>query len=429
MRRIIGLIKKWVHYNYLISVKGESYMNPRTNIRWEIMLLLLFIISSVCSCGGEGGDGSSSTSGTPPSSNYVPRTVVSRSITPVNPVIPVGLDQQFKATQTWSDGSTEEIDINYFWKSSNTSVATIDDLVILPEGGFAVIATAVAPGTTTITVEPSSNAAASTTLTVSSATLSSILITPDQASWPAGFTQQFKAMGTYSDGRTYDITKKVRWGSSDISKVAVDSSKGLATTLKAGTSTIMATMVLGGISGSTTLTVSSATLSSILITPVNPVIPVGLDQQFKATGTYSDGASYDITNMVTWSSSDTSKVTVSPLGLATNRKIAGTTTITATRGGISGSTVLTAQGVVQTGLSASVNWPQGFSGWTTCQATATASYSDGTTQDVTTQVTWSAKSSSVSVTQGGKVTISGAGPAAVQATMGTFSAVASAYYY
>jgi uncharacterized protein YjdB len=72
---------------------------------------------------------------------------------------------------------------------------------------------------------------------------------------------------------------------------------------------------------------------------VNPSVTVGAIQQFTATGTYSDGMSYAITAQITWSSSNTSVATVSTSGLATT-VAAGSTTITATYGSISGNTNL-----------------------------------------------------------------------------------------
>ena len=73
-------------------------------------------------------------------------------------------------------------------------------------------------------------------------TLSSITVTPSTLSKLAvGATQQFKAMGTYSDKSTADITSKVNWNSSN---KAVDtiSSSGLATGVGIGTTNITASM-------------------------------------------------------------------------------------------------------------------------------------------------------------------------------------------
>jgi N-acetylneuraminic acid mutarotase len=76
------------------------------------------------------------------------------------------------------------------------------------------------------------------------------------------------------------------------------------------------------------------------VTPANPTIAVGVTQQFKATGTFSDGTTQDLTSSVTWASGTPVTATISATGLASALK-AGTTTISATSGVVTGSTVLT----------------------------------------------------------------------------------------
>jgi hypothetical protein len=92
-----------------------------------------------------------------------------------------------------------------------------------------------------------------------------------------------------------------------------------------------------------------ATLSSIAVTPANPSISVGATQQFTATGTFSDRTTRDLTNFVTWTSSNTVVAIIGPNTSVTppllpgvaSALATGTSTITATSGGISGSTTLT----------------------------------------------------------------------------------------
>ncbi len=91
------------------------------------------------------------------------------------------------------------------------------------------------------------------------------------------------------------------------------------------------------------LTVTAATLQSIAVTPANPSIAKGATQQFTATGTYSDGTTQNLTSTVTWSSATTTIATISAAGLATGAGV-GTSTITATSGAISGSTVADGDG-------------------------------------------------------------------------------------
>ena len=97
----------------------------------------------------------------------------------------------------------------------------------------------------------------------------------------------------------------------------------------------------GGSGGSST---TIANLVSIYVTPTNLRIDSGTTGQFTATGTYSDNTTKDITTSVTWSSSNTTVAKINNTtgynGLATTL-VMGTTTITASLGGISGSTLLT----------------------------------------------------------------------------------------
>ncbi len=97
----------------------------------------------------------------------------------------------------------------------------------------------------------------------------------------------------------------------------------------------------GGQSAQTTLAVTDATLASIAITPVTPSIAYGTNQQFTATGTYGDASTGNVSNTAVWTSSDPSIATItSSGGLATPTGV-GSTTITATLGSITNSTVLT----------------------------------------------------------------------------------------
>ena len=170
--------------------------------------------------------------------------------------------------------------------------------------------------------------------------LVSIAVTPANPSIAKGSTQQFTATGTYSDGSTQNLTNSVSWTSSNTS-VGTISNTGLASGVGPGSSTIQATS--GSVTGSTTLTVTTAApvLKSLAVTPANSSASVGTSVQFKASGTYSDGSTKDITSSVSWSSSNTFVATInSTSGLATARG-QGTTTIQAASGTISGTTSLT----------------------------------------------------------------------------------------
>jgi hypothetical protein len=253
-------------------------------------------------------------------------TLQSIAVTPANPSSPKGTTRQFTATGTYSDNSTQNLTAQVTWASATPSVATI------AAGG---LATAVNSGTSTISATLS-GITGSTVLTVTAAALQSIAVTPANPSIPKGTTQQFTATGTFSDNSTQNLTAQVTWASATTS-VATITAGGLATGVSSGTSTISAT--LGGVTGSTVLSVTAAVLQSIAVTPPNPSIAQGTTQQFTAMGTFSDNSTQNLTGIVTWASATPSVATITAGGLASG-VAPGTSSISATLGGITGSTVL-----------------------------------------------------------------------------------------
>ena len=197
--------------------------------------------------------------------------------------------------------------------------------------------------------------------------LVSIGVTPTNPSVVAGNQQQFTATGTYSDGSHQNITSSANWSSSDPSRATI-SSGGMAIAMAAGSTTIQA--ALGSITGSTTLTVMPPTLVSITVTPVNPMIAIGQQQQFTATGTYSDGSHQDLTASVIWTSSSPTVATISSAGLTT-AIASGSTTIQATSGSISGSTSLTVTTQTLVSLTWTASTSPGIAGYNAYRSTTT----------------------------------------------------------
>src|SRR5208283_3424992 len=306
-------------------------------------------------------------------------TLQSIAVTPASPSIAKGLTQQFNATGTYSDGSTQNITTSVTWASATTSVATI--------GAGTGLATGASVGTSQITATQGSTVSPPATLTVTAATLQSISVTPASPSIAKGLTQQFNATGTYSDGSTQNITTSVTWASATTSVATIGAGTGLATGASVGTSQITAT--LGTIvSLPDTLTVTAAALQSISVTPANPSITVGETQQFVATGTYSDTSTQNITTSVTWASATTSVATIgASTGLAAGATV-GTSQITATLGSIvSPPDTLTVTAAVLQSIAVTPASPSVAKGLSQ-QFTATGTYSDTSTQNITTSVTW-----------------------------------------
>jgi Big-like domain-containing protein len=317
--------------------------------------------------------------------------LVSLEVTPQDHSIALGANQQFAATGTFSDGTIQDLTTQVLWDSSAAAALVSND------AGTKGLADSISLGSVTISATHS-GVTGSTTLTISSATLVSIEVTPTNPAIALGTTQAFTATGTFTDGSVRDLTAEVAWSSSEASVAAVANaagSEGLASSIAMGTATI--TAETSGISGSTSLAVSSATLVSIEVTPSHPSAALGTTQAFVATGIYTDSTTQDITADVTWASSDVTVATVSNApdsrGLATTGSV-GSTTVTATLGGQSGSTIFAVSGAALVAIAVSPDGAELAMG--TSQAfSALGLLSDGTRQDLTDQVTWSSSNNSL----------------------------------
>ncbi|HKB99085.1 MAG TPA: choice-of-anchor D domain-containing protein, partial [Terriglobales bacterium] len=218
--------------------------------------------------------------------------------------------------------------------------------------------TALGTRTGTLTLTDSASTSPQTVSLSGTGTLSgllSIAVAPPTPTLSPGNQQQFVATGTWPGGVIVNISQFVNWSSSAASVASVNST-GLARAVTQGVATI--TAAYGSVSGAATVTVATPTLISITVTPGNPSVPAGAYEQFTGVLNYSDGSTKDGTSSLSWSSSAATVATVNSSGLA-GADAAGTTTITATTGSISGSTTMV---VFQAQCVAA---PPGLVGWWT----------------------------------------------------------------
>ncbi|HVV81990.1 MAG TPA: Ig-like domain-containing protein [Kofleriaceae bacterium] len=315
-----------------------------------------------------------------------PATLVSIAVTPENPTVPRGRIQQFTATGTYTDGSTQNLTTVVSWSSSNQVIASISNAA-----GTNGQATAHETGSSVITASMGA-LTDSTVMMVTPAVLASIDVTPAGASVAAGRTRQFTAMGIYSDATMGDVTNQVTWTSTDEAIATISNaagSRGLASGVAAGTTTIGAT--LAGVTGTTQLQVTDAELVSIQVTPIDPSLPRGLTRQFTATGLFSNATTLDITDSVTWTSTTVATATVSNAagsrGLVTAVAV-GTTQLRASSGAISDETTVTVTPALLVSIGVTPADPSVAKGRTR-QFTAMGTFTDAQVVDLTDTVTWS----------------------------------------
>jgi uncharacterized protein YjdB len=372
----------------------------------KIWVLSFALLLAACSGmksqsnGGGGGGGSA--------------TLTGLTVTPLSATVIVSKTQSLKATGSYSDGTSKDLTASVTWSSADANTASVN---------AAGVVTGTATGITTVTAH-SGNLSSSTQITVTSpnvcATPVSIAVAPANPTVPVNTTQQLVATGTNTDASTCDITDLVTWSSSTIANATVSAS-GLVKGVAAGSATITAT--LGSITGSTSVTVTAPSITSISVTPDDMTLAIGVGQQYTASAIYSDGSIQDLAAGVTWTSSNTSVATIDSNGLATTL-VAGTTTITATVGTFTDSSVIT---VVPAHLQTITLTPTNvtMAAGTQQQFTAVGNFDDGSTQ-VLVSALWSSGSTSVlTIDQNGLALAVGPGTSTVSVTSGTVSASTS----
>lgn len=137
--------------------------------------------------------------------------------------------------------------------------------------------------------------------------------------------------------------------------------------------------------------VAPAVLTGLAVQPAAATIAKGLTQSFTVVGKYSDGSQKDLTWPATWTAVDvmgTSVASVSSIGLALGKNV-GKAAVTASYLGQSSTAILTVTAAAVTSLAVDPDRPA-IAKKTTQQFHATGSLSDGSTQDLTSLVSWKA---------------------------------------
>ncbi|MBP5280874.1 MAG: Ig-like domain-containing protein [Lachnospiraceae bacterium] len=208
------------------------------------------------------------------------------------------------------------------WSSSNTSVATVSSsgLVTAKKGGNATITVTTADG----------NKTATCAITVISP-VTGVSLSQTSAAMNKGDTLQLTATITPSDATNKNLT----WSSSRTS-VATVSNSGLVTAKANGSATITVTTADGGFTATCRITVTTAVTSvSLSSTSLNIVLNAA-EAEPTATLTATINPSGASNQNVTWSSNNTSVVSVAGNGL--------TATLTANGVGTAKITVKTEDG-------------------------------------------------------------------------------------
>jgi hypothetical protein len=335
--------------------------------------------------------------------------LVAITVSPNQSSLPLGETKQLTAMGSFSDGSTQNLTPSATWISSSQAVASVN-----AQG----IVTAVGVGATQLSATYQGITGVAS-VAVAQPVLLTITVSPSQSSLPLGETEPLIATGSFSDGSSRNLSQSAAWTSS--SAVASVNAQGVVTGINLGSALVSA--AYQGITGSASVTVGTAALLSITVSPAQYSLPAGESTQLAAIGNFSNGSTRNLTQSATWSSSS-AIASVSAAGAVIANAV-GASTISASAGSVTGSANLTVTPAVVVGLSiipATISLVIENSK----QLQAMASMSDSTTQNMTLSVTWnSAQPAIASVTYYGLATAQQVGSTTIEAEVNGISGSAS----
>ena len=336
-------------------------------------------------------------------------------ISPGSLEIPIRENQQFQAYGRFSDSRTYDVGHLVSWSYVGSSASSI--VASGSNRGRFTAGTSAGEGTVTATHTDTSTASAAVSV-VSDATITEVSISPESLTLPNrnSFPGILSATVAYSNGFQTRATRGDYRGTSGIVDAFGSSGVGNVTARGVGNGTISFTY--DTIVDSIPVTVTDASLQSLSLSPKSLTLPSGLVSHIFCTGSYSDLSRRDITDTLTWSSSDTRVATVEAGGRLTTRED-GVATITALdqASGVTASLDVT---VVRKELS-SLRFDEGpnyLRVGTNRAFKVEGVFHDGTVYDVTDSVDWNSSNPSVADispagTNRGQITSSALGQATI----------------
>ncbi|MGF7048950.1 hypothetical protein J2T13_003458 [Paenibacillus sp. DS2015] len=294
----------------------------------------------------------------------------------------IGKTHNLILTATYADGTKEKVTTKAEWSSTDAGVAYVSKGVISAyKMGEATITASY--GGSSVTTKVKVDIATKTTLSVKTA---SIKVDKEY---------QVNLVGTNEEGKEENLNSKAEWSSSksDVAEVEDGLVKGLAS----GTSTITALYN----NTKYTMTISVGLVSNLEADSQILVMSSGDKKQITITSTDAAESKEDVTSLATWKSSNTSIASVSK-GLVTGFSN-GKSNITAEYGGQK--VTISVEVDVISKLEANEQHFSLKSGDKE-DITITATYSDGSTKDVTTKAEWKTSKFAVATISKGATTAS-----------------------
>ena len=240
----------------------------------------------------------------------------------------------------FSDGSRRDVTSAALFSSSEPDVAVIEN------GDEAGLATAISAGVSTISASyQDQQVSVPLTVVAENVTPESLSVTPVQAELLVGSQLQYRALLTLSNGDQQDVTKSVRWETSNATVAAIDK-QGLVLGGSIGSASIGAYLPLrrsASLTATAQLQVVQSAIVALHLLPASKLGVPGMEQQYTALAELASGSLIDVSDQVIWSVSDSNVATMDANGLLVT-KAAGAAKVGATLGAHLGVGQATEQG-------------------------------------------------------------------------------------
>lgn len=290
-------------------------------------------------------------------------------ISPVVTEVTEHLQADVVATAVYSDGSRKDVTAEVTWSTVDAAVAS----------AAAGRVRAGQPGSTYLTAS-FAGLETSARVDVLAATLLSLQLTTDTASLPAGVSAAAVVLGTFSDGSTRDVTASVEWSAP---AELLEVSGGTVRAIAPGHGELRATVA--GTVAVLALDVTEAEATALSVVGLPAALPLGLSAPFQVLARFTDGTLRDVTAQAAVEVADAA---VAALDGAALRGLApGATRLTARFAGLSAEAPL--QVAPAALVSIAVTCPKGHvKRGDLLLLSAAGTFSDGSVQDLTAQVSW-----------------------------------------
>ncbi len=324
----------------------------------------------------------------------IPVPVSSVSVTLGDSSLNIGQSTQGVAQPR--DANGQPLARSVTWASSTPAIATVSATGLV---------TGVAEGTTAITATSEGRTGA-VQLVVIGRPVATVTVTAPRTG--IRVSEVLQATAVLRDSTGLQVNRPTTWSTS-APTIATVSATGAITALAVGSATITATSE--GRSGSVTVTITPIPVGSVAPAVPRPTIRIG--ETMQASVVVRDSVGTVVTRPVTWASSTPATATVNATGLIT-AVAPGTTTLTATSEGRSGTVVVTVTPIPVTSVTVTVPRTTIRQGET---LQGTAVLRDSLNAIVTRPVTWSvAPAPLATVSNTGLLTAVAPGTATLTAT-------------